>query len=93
MLTGAQIRSARSALKWSAQDLADKAGVSIKTILRFEAADGVPPSRSATLLDVKAALEAAGIEFIGSPTDRPGIRFGLEPSAARKSKRIRREYL
>lgn len=91
VLTGAQIRSARSALKWSAQDLADKAGVAVKTIMRFEAADGIPPSRSATLLDVKAALEAAGIEFIGSPTDRPGIRFGSQPSASRK--KLRREYL
>ncbi len=91
MLTGAQIRSARAALKWSAQDLADKAGVAAKTIIRFEAADGIPPSRSATLLAVKAALEGAGIEFIGWPTDRPGIRFGLQPSAPWK--KPRREYL
>ena len=45
------------------------------TIQRFETVDGVPPSRSSTLLDVKAALEAAGIEFIGTPDDSPGIRL------------------
>ena len=38
-------------------------------LLRLES-----PSRSSTLLDVKAALEAAAIEFIGSPADRPGLR-------------------
>jgi hypothetical protein len=27
------------------------------------------------LLDVQATLESGGIKFIGSPTDRPGIRF------------------
>jgi transcriptional regulator with XRE-family HTH domain len=87
MIAGAQIRSARAMLRWSAQKLADRANVSVQTIKRFEAADGIPPSRSSTLLDVKAALEAAGIEFIGSPTDRPGIRFGSQPSASGKSNR------
>ena len=75
MLTGAQIRSARAALGWSAQDLADKAGITTKTIMRLESVDGIPQSRTGTLLEIKAALEAAGIEFIGSPNDRPGIRF------------------
>jgi hypothetical protein len=57
--------------------LADRSGVGARTIKRFETFDGIPPSRSATLLNLKAALEAAGIEFIGTPTDRPGIRFAL----------------
>jgi hypothetical protein len=59
--------------------------------MRFEAVDTVPPSHSSTPLDVQAALEAAGIEFIGSPTDRPGIRFGSQPSAS--GKKLRREHL
>jgi len=74
MITGAQIRSARAALRWSAAELSVRAGVGLQTIKRFEAADGVPPSRSSTLLDVRRALEAAGVEFIGSPDDGPGIR-------------------
>jgi len=76
MLTGFQIRAARAAAKLTARQLAERAGVSLPTIQRFEQVDGVPPSRSSTLLDVKTALEAAGIEFIGTPTDRPGIRIG-----------------
>ena len=91
MITGGQIRAARAALKWSASTLSKKAGVAIQTIIRFEAVDGIPPSRSSTLQGVQAVLEAAGIEFIGSPTDRPGIRFGSQPSAS--GKKLRREHL
>jgi transcriptional regulator with XRE-family HTH domain len=86
MITGAQIRCARSALRWTSEDLAEKAGVTSRTIKRFEATDGVPRSRSATLLSVKSALEVAGIEFIGSPNDRPGIRFSL-PAASSQIER------
>ena len=80
MITGTQIRSARNALRWTTEQLAQRAGVTARTIKRFEAVDEVPPSRSSTLLDVKAALEAAGIEFVGSPTDRPGIRLAAPPA-------------
>ncbi len=81
MITGAQIRSARAGLGWSAQTLADRAGIGLRTLLRFEQVDGVPPSRSSTLLDVQKALEAAGIEFIGTPDDGPGIRIRRPPMA------------
>jgi transcriptional regulator with XRE-family HTH domain len=77
MIAGSQIRSARSALRWTVQELAHRSGVGSRTIKRFEAVDGIPPSRSETLLQVKSALESAGIEFIGAPTDRPGIRLAL----------------
>ena len=33
------------------------------------------PSHAATLDKIKAALESAGIEFIGTPEDGPGIRL------------------
>lgn len=75
MITGSQIRAARAALRMSAAALAEQASVGIQTVKRFELSEGVPPSRSATLMVVKSALEAAGIEFIGTPDDRPGIRL------------------
>jgi DNA-binding transcriptional regulator YiaG len=75
VITGAQIRASRAALRWTADILAFRARVGVQTIKRLEAADGVPSGRSTTLLDVQSALEAAGIEFIGSPTDGPGIRI------------------
>jgi hypothetical protein len=43
--------------------------------MRIEAVTGVPQSRTGTLLQIKAVLEAGGIEFVGTPTDRPGIRM------------------
>lgn len=75
MITGLQIRAARFALRLSAQELAKLSGVSLPTIQRFEQVDGVPPSRSSTLLNLMRTLEAAGIEFVGTADDSPGIRI------------------
>jgi len=80
LVTGAQIRAARAALDWSAEALASKSGVSVRTIMRFEQTDRIPPNRSSTLLEVQKALEAAGIEFIGTPDDGPGIRIRRVPA-------------
>ena len=75
MVTGIQIRSARAALNWSIEQLAASSAVSIRTIKRMEATAGIPSSTKANLNAIKTALEAAGIEFIGSPDDGPGIRI------------------
>ena len=75
MLTGAQVRSARHAVKWTVQDLATNSKVSISTIKRIEVADGLPSTSVQNLMSIKTALEAAGIEFIGTPEDGPGIRI------------------
>ena len=75
MLTGRQIRVARAALDWSAEDLARCAGVTSKTILRIEANEGLVSTTVKTLTAVRTCLEAAGIEFIGTPDDGPGIRI------------------
>jgi ribosome-binding protein aMBF1 (putative translation factor) len=82
MITGTQIRSARAALRWSVQHLAEAAGVGTQTIKRFEVVDAIPQSRTQTLLDVKAALEAAGIEFIGTAEEGPGIRLWVGKARA-----------
>jgi transcriptional regulator with XRE-family HTH domain len=73
--TGMQLRAARNALGWSIEKLSSAAGVSVRTIIRYENVDGVPPSRSGNMQKLETALEAAGIEFIGSPDDGPGIRI------------------
>jgi DNA-binding transcriptional regulator YiaG len=83
VITGMQIRASRAALRWSAEVLAARAGVGVQTIKRLEAVDGVPPGRATTLQDVQSALEAAGIEFIGTPTDRPGIRVSATLTIAK----------
>ncbi len=75
VITGQQIRAARNALKWSADVLAEAARVNPKTIRRIEAVDGLPESTLKTIVQIQSALEAAGIEFIGTPDDGPGIRM------------------
>ena len=44
-----------------------------QTIKRLEVVEGIPQSRVQTLMDIRSALEAAGIDFIGTPAD-PVIR-------------------
>ncbi len=72
MIGGAQVRAARSLLRWTVQDLAERSKVSLPTIHRLEQHDGAPPVRERTLHDIVRAFEEAGIEFIGTP-DEPGV--------------------
>jgi DNA-binding transcriptional regulator YiaG len=75
-ITGQQIRVARAALSWSVQDLSDATGVGTATIVRYEMSEGaVPKSRKNNLGIIRTSLEAAGIVFIGTPEDGPGIRM------------------
>ena len=75
MISSSQIRAARGMLGISAAELANMAGVTWKTVQRFESVNGVPPSRSGTLERVKEALEQQGIEFLGDPIRSPGVRL------------------
>lgn len=62
MISARQIRAARALLGWSQQQLADRAVVSVTAVKRLEAGIGDP--RMSTVQAIKAALEAAGVEFI-----------------------------
>ena len=55
--------------------MADKAGISKRTMVKIEAAKGIPATTTSTIHKIQLTLEAAGIEFIGTPTDAPGIRI------------------
>ena len=74
-ITGFQIRAARHGLKISVEKLSELSGVSARTIKRMETENDVPKSTVPNLNAIQFALEAAGIEFIGSPDDGPGIRI------------------
>jgi transcriptional regulator with XRE-family HTH domain len=80
MIAGVQIRAARAALRWTIDELAGKSGLGVRTIKRFEASDGIPASRTATLAELKRTLEGPGIEFIGTPDNGPGIRARIRSS-------------
>ena len=76
IITSDQVRAAKALLRWSGEELSGKSGVSLSSIRRVEAANGVPEAQNIkTLLTIKAALEAGGVEFIGTPEDRPGVRL------------------
>ena len=66
---------ARSAIGWSAEYLASECGIASKTVRRLEAQDGPLSTASKSVAKIRTALEAAGIEFIGTPENGPGIRI------------------
>jgi transcriptional regulator with XRE-family HTH domain len=64
MLTAAQMKAARALVGMEQKALAERSGVSLPTIQRMEASNGVVRGVIETLMKVMGALEAAGIEFI-----------------------------
>jgi len=79
LITSDQIRAARALLRWSSADLSRYSGVGTATIKRMEVMDGVPSGQVRTIEALRAALELAGVEFIGSPSDAPGVRLRERP--------------
>ena len=75
LITSEQIRAARALLRISVVQLAKLSEVGEATIKRIEAGNGLPSANIKTLNLITKALEKAGIEFIGSPDDRPGVRL------------------
>lgn len=75
MITSEQIRAARQLIRVTADDLASKSGVGVATIRRFELMAGVPSGNARSVEAIQAALEQMGVEFIGTPEDRPGVRL------------------
>ena len=74
-LTSAQIRAARSLVRWRAEDLAQQSAVGVATIRRAELAEGETSMTTANDLAVRHALEAAGVEFIDENGGGPGVRL------------------
>ncbi len=70
-ISPAQSRAARGLLDWSRDQLAAVSQVAKRTIVRFEASDGV--TRPGTTTAIRIALEAAGVEFTNG--DAPGVRL------------------
>ena len=73
MITSGQIRAARALLRWSSTQLSERCGISTATIKRLEVMEGVPSGQVRTILAIKETLESAGIEFVGTPTENPGV--------------------
>ena len=61
MISKAQCRAARAGLEWSREDLAQKAGLSDRTITDFERGAREPHDNNKRA--IRQAFEAAGVRF------------------------------
>lgn len=83
MITAAQMRAARALAGIDQRTLAERAGVSLPTIQRMEASDGVVRGVVDTLMKVIQALDEAGVELIGEnqTSERGGRGVRLKSAA------------
>ena len=65
MISAAQLRAARALLGIDQRTLASMCGLSMPTIQRMEASDGVIRGNVDSLMKLIAALNGAGVELIG----------------------------
>ncbi len=72
-MTPEQCRAARALRGLSQQELANASGVGIQTLIAFEGGRRQPYAR--TLAAIRAALEAAGVEFIEENGGGAGVRL------------------
>ena len=73
MLTPQQSRAGRGLLDWSQERLAQAAGVSLSTVRDFEKGRRTPIPNN--LSAIRAALEAAGVQFIAENGGGAGVRL------------------
>jgi transcriptional regulator with XRE-family HTH domain len=77
MITAAQLRAARALLGIDQRELAERSGLSLPTIQRMEASDGVVRGNVASLMKLVDALGQAGIELIGDNAASSGGGRGV----------------
>ncbi len=77
MITAAQLRAARALLGIDQRDLAQRCGLSLPTIQRMEASDGVIRGNVDSLMKLVEALAASGIELIGEGATSSGGGRGV----------------
>lgn len=77
MITGVQLRAARALLGIDQRSLAALAQLSVPTIQRMEASDGVIRGHVDSLMKLVGALDAAGIELIGEGAPSQGEGRGV----------------
>lgn len=73
--TGRQIAAARTLVGMSQSDLAQAASVSVPTLRRMEASEGKATGMANNVRAIRAALEAAGVEFIEENGGGAGVRM------------------
>jgi transcriptional regulator with XRE-family HTH domain len=74
-LTSEQLRAARALLRWEQRNLAEASGVSLPTVKRLETQPGELAAQERTIVELRKALETAGIEFIAENGGGAGVRL------------------
>lgn len=82
MISAAQLRAARALLGIDQRTLAEMAGVSLPTIQRMEASDGMVRGVIDTLTKVVSALDQVGVELIGNDQPSQGRGRGVRLKGA-----------
>jgi transcriptional regulator with XRE-family HTH domain len=77
MITAGQMRAARALLGLDQRALAELSGLSLPTIQRMEASDGLIRGNVDSLVKLTDALAAAGIELIADNASSPGGGRGV----------------
>jgi transcriptional regulator with XRE-family HTH domain len=77
MITSRQLRAARALAGLDQRSLARASRLSLPTIQRMEASDGVVRGNVESLMKLIAALERAGIELIGEGAASSGGGRGV----------------
>ena len=77
MITGAQMRAARALLGIDQKRLAELASLSLPTIQRMEASEGVVRANVDSLMKLVTALDQAGIELIAENAPSTGSGRGI----------------
>jgi transcriptional regulator with XRE-family HTH domain len=77
MISSGQLRAARALLRVDQRQLAELCSLSVPTIQRMEASEGVVRGNVDSLMKLVAALNAAGIELIGDGAASQGGGRGV----------------
>lgn len=83
MISAAQLRAARALLGIDQRTLASRSGLSLPTIQRMEASDGVIRGNVDSLMKLIAALNSAGVELIGEGAASQGGGRGVRLKSSR----------
>lgn len=77
MITGSQMKAARALLGIDQKELAQLAGLSLPTVQRMEASDGIVRAIVDSLEKVTNALNTAGVELIAGGARSEGTGRGV----------------
>jgi transcriptional regulator with XRE-family HTH domain len=82
MISAAQLRAARALMGIDQRQLADLAGLSVPTIQRMEASEGVIRGNVDSLMKLVAALDKGGVELINEGSTSQGGGRGVRLKSA-----------